>query len=121
MPVVFTNIGDQPCTLRGWPRVELRGPTDPNGPTYQLPESSGTPSSVELPPDGTAQAIITYLKYEHGDSGSLGSTSWTPTSVAITPPGDAISLSAQWTPRDPVLRQDEASHPGTYIGPVTPR
>jgi hypothetical protein len=120
VPVLFTNIGTRTCTLRGWPTAELRGPNDPNGPTYQLPQAAGKPSTVELPVRGTAEAIVTYLKYEPGDMGTLGSTSWRPMTIAITPPGDVGELIAQWTPRDPVLRQDEASHPGTYVAPVTP-
>lgn len=120
VPLVITNTGDQPCTLRGWPAVELRGPNDPNGPTYQLPDAQASPRRVELAVGGSAEALITYLKYEPGDMGSLGSTNWTPTTVAVTPPGEVGRLIVPWTPGDPVLRQDEASHPGTYVGPVLP-
>jgi hypothetical protein len=120
VPVVFTNMGDRPCTLRGWPAVELRGPNDPNGPTYQLSQSPATPKVVTLPVGGTAEALVTYLKYEAGDIGSLGSTDWTPTSTAVTPPGVVGALIMPWATHDPVLRQDGASHPGSYVGPVVP-
>jgi hypothetical protein len=40
--VILTNVSRQPCTLQGYPGVDLVGPDDPMlGPTYSLPRESG--------------------------------------------------------------------------------
>ena len=119
LPLIFTNTGGDPCTLRGVPAVELRGPSDPNGPTYQLQEAPVSVRTVIVPVGGTATAVLTYLTSSAGDTGSLGSTNWVPTQVVITPPGAVGQLTVDWASHDAVLRQDEATHPGTYVGPVT--
>ena len=118
LPLIFTNNGSTPCTLRGYPKAELHGPSDPNGPVYQLPEAPAAVTTVTLTVGGTAEATLTYLKAENGDVGSMGSTHWVPTTVVITPPGSTGQLTASWPSHDPVLRQDEATHPGSYVGPV---
>jgi hypothetical protein len=106
--------------LHGYPTVVLRGPADPNGRVYRIAESPGSARTVRLRAGGTAEAVITYLKSQAGDIGSLGSKNWIPTTLVITLPGDQGRISVGWPSSDPVLRQDEATHPGTYVGPVLP-
>ncbi|SFO06414.1 Protein of unknown function [Pseudonocardia ammonioxydans] len=107
--VVWTNTADRPCTMSGFGGVDLRGPDDPtHGPSYSLPRSSEAASPVHLEPGGTAHTVITWLP--GGD--------WTPTGIAITPPDETRSKTLPW-PGAAVQRQDGATRPGTYIGPVT--
>lgn len=40
-----------------------------------------------------------------------------PAELATTPPGDTAQLTVPWN-GEPVLRQDGATRPGTYIGPL---
>jgi hypothetical protein len=35
----------------------------------------------------------------------------------VTPPNETTSVSLAW-PWSPVLLQDGATHPGTYVGPI---
>ena len=71
-----------------------------------------------VPAGTTATATITVLKAGGGSTGSLGSTSWTPTQLKTIPPGQTQPLTANWPSDLPVLRQDSATHPGTYVNGI---
>lgn len=120
VPLVYTNISSQPCVISGVPGVDLLGPKDPNGTTYSVPRPNADAAQKRytLGPGQKATATLTYLIYTPGSTGSLGSTTWTPTQVVTTPPGDTHQLVTPWTSADTVLRQDSATHPGTFVGPL---
>jgi hypothetical protein len=110
--IVWTNTSSRPCTMSGFGGVDLRGPADPMGTTYSLPRAAKSPTVVRLASGGTAHTTITWLPPQDGPG-------WTPTSVLVTPPDETRSATVRW-PGGPVLRQDGATHPGTYIDPVQP-
>lgn len=116
VPLVYTNTSGHTCTLDGFGGVDLHGPNDANfGPVYSLPRQSATPKLVRLAPGASGHVLITYLV---GD-GTPGPDvdNWRPTTVVATPPDETTQLTVPWS--DDVQRQDAATHPGTYIGPVT--
>lgn len=115
--IVYRNVSDRPCEARGVPGVDLRGPEDPNGPVYSVlrQEDGGTGATLE--PGGSVSATLTYLTGTDGSVGTLGSTGWIPTELVTTPPGDTSQLTVPWN-GDTVLRQDGATRPGTYVGPL---
>jgi hypothetical protein len=109
--VVWKNTSSTACTMTGFGGVDLRGPNDPQfGGTYSLPRSSKKATAVRLPPGGTAHTLITWLPPQDGPG-------WTPTNIVITPPDETSSATVKW-PGGAVLRQDAATHPGTFIDPV---
>ncbi|MEU6700156.1 DUF4232 domain-containing protein [Pseudonocardia sp. NPDC046786] len=104
----WRNTSDQPCTMTGFGGVDLRGPDDPTfGPSYSLPRSAEEPSAITLQPGGTGITTITTLS--GGD--------WTPTEVVVTAPDETTSQTVPWR-GGPVQRQDGATRPGSFIGPV---
>ncbi|MER5669721.1 DUF4232 domain-containing protein [Pseudonocardia alni] len=108
--IVWRNTSDAPCRMTGFGGVDLRGPDDPQwGPSYSLPRAGEQPTPVVVKPGGTAHTVITWLP---GDS-------WTPTDIVVTAPDETTSTTLKWD-QGPVLRQDGATHPGTYIHPVAP-
>lgn len=109
--VILTNISPESCTLRGYPGVDLVGPDDPVfGPTYSLPRQSGDPQPVTLAPGASASSRLTFLPTPDG---------WVPNTIVVTPPDATTQLEVPWIPGGiSVLRQDAATHPGTYIGPL---
>nr|WP_205267127.1 DUF4232 domain-containing protein [Mycolicibacterium sphagni] len=111
--VIFTNLSSQPCTLQGYPGVDLIGPDDPMwGPDYQLPRQAGVPQAVTLEPGAAATSRLTFLPDPDG---------WVPNTIAVTLPNAPGRLEAPWIAGGvPVARQDAASHPGSYIGPLQP-
>lgn len=106
--LAWRNTSDRPCTMTGFGGVDLRGPDDPRfGPSYSLPRSSGQPTTITLRPGGTAITTITTLT--GGD--------WTPTDVVATAPDGTSAKTVPWR-GGPVQRQDGATRPGSFIGPV---
>ncbi|MBB5857807.1 DUF4232 domain-containing protein [Amycolatopsis umgeniensis] len=118
VPVTFKNISSHTCGLHGVPGVDLVGPDDPNGPVYHLPRVDNGVRVNEVPPGSTATATVTVLTQDPGSVGSGGSTSWTPAKLVTTPPGQAEALSADWPSGLPVLRQDAATHPGSWVNGI---
>lgn len=110
--VVWTNTSTSGCLMDGFGGVDLQGPDDPMGRTYSLPRTSATPESFTLAPGHAAHTTITWLPPQDGPG-------WTPTTILATPPDETRSARLDW-PGGAVLRQDGATHPGTYIGPVSP-
>jgi hypothetical protein len=71
-----------------------------------------TPTRLDLQPGATAHANLTYLSPEQGDANVF-----TPTRLLVTPPGEVNAITLEWT-RGPVLDQQAATHPGTYVTAV---
>ena len=115
LEVVLTNVSQQSCTLRGYPGVDLVGPDDPMwGPVYSLPREDGDPQPFTLEPGASATSILTFGQPSTPDR-------WVPTSIVVTPPDATSQLEVPWIPGDmAVQRQDGATHPATYIGPLQP-
>lgn len=122
VPLVFTNTSAKPCELYGVPGVDLVGPRDPNGTTYSLrrPGADAAQQRITLAPRQSAHSVLTYLTDTPGSEGSLGSRNWVPVQVVTTPPGDTHQLVTPWTTGDSVLRQDSATRPGSFVGPIAP-
>lgn len=110
--VILTNISEQACTMQGYPGVDLVGPDDPVfGPTYSMPRQAGDPQPFTLDPWADALSYLTFLP------GSPDG--WVPSTIVVTPPDATTQLETSWNvPGTSVLRQDGATHPGTYIGPL---
>ena len=111
--VILTNTSSQTCTLQGYPGVDLIGPDDPMwGPDYQLPQQAGDPQPVTLAPGASAASRLTFLPDPNG---------WVPNTIAVTLPNAPGRLETPWIGGGvPVARQDAATHPGTYVGPLLP-
>jgi hypothetical protein len=113
LAVVLTNVSQQSCTLQGYPGVDLVGPDTPMwGPVFSLRRQSGDPQPLTLAPGASATSVLTFIGPSTPDR-------WVPASIVVTPPDATTQLEVAWIPGDfAVLRQDGATHPGTYIGPL---
>ncbi|MFI1097693.1 DUF4232 domain-containing protein [Streptomyces sp. NPDC020917] len=107
--ITMTNHGSRTCTMKGYPGIDLTGA----GQTWSLSrQTSVTPHLVTLRPGGRTTFTITYLPYAAGDGRKLDVKT-----IVITPPNETTSAKVAWE-FQPVLLQDGATHPGTYVGPV---
>ncbi|MFC0436719.1 DUF4232 domain-containing protein [Kutzneria buriramensis] len=118
VPLTFKNISAHTCALYGVPDVSLIGPDDPNGTTYQLIGTDNGVQHNDVEPGMTATATVTVLQPGGDSVGSMGSKTWTPTKVQATPPGQQQALTAAWPSSVAVLRQDSATHPGTFVNGI---
>jgi len=115
LEVILTNISPQSCTLQGYPGVDLVGPDVPMwGPVFSLTRQSGDPQPFTLEPGASATSILTI------GAPSLPEDFWYPATLVVTPPDATTQLQMPWIPYTPVLRQDGATSPATYIGPLQP-
>ncbi|MEV7037357.1 DUF4232 domain-containing protein [Amycolatopsis sp. NPDC051061] len=113
IPLTYRNTSDHTCGLYGVPGVDLVGPDDATfGPVYHLPRVDNGVKYNEVPAGTTASATITVLK------AAAGEPAWTPAKLNTIPPGQTSALTAKWPSDLPVLRQDAATHPGTYVNGI---
>jgi hypothetical protein len=115
LPLIYTNTSSRACLLRGIPGLDLRGPSDPNGPVYTLTRQDRGGPGVMLAPHASATARLVILSDEPGSNGSLGSTNWVPTQLVTIPPGETTPLTVPWPSGLTVSRQDSATRPGSWI------
>ncbi|MFI9456683.1 DUF4232 domain-containing protein [Amycolatopsis sp. NPDC052450] len=118
VPLTFENVSPRACGLHGVPDVDLVGPADPNGPVYHLPRVADGEPGTEVPPGSTATATVTVLSRTSGSTGSQGSPAWTPSKLVTVPPGQTEALSVDWPSGLPVLRQDAATRPGSWVSGI---
>ncbi len=108
---------EAPCRISGFPEVELIGPVYPMfGSIYALLDQAGHSQSTVLRSGETAHAILTWLPP------STRRDRWVPGYIRVVVPtnrGPSFAMALPWR-FGPVLRQDAATHPGTYIGPLRP-
>ena len=109
----YTNIAETPCATTGYPGATLTGPPHPNlGNEFVLQRSTiRGPVSLVLAPGESAIADLTVLTVSPGTDGA-----WLPTQLLTTAPDDTVAVALPWPPTMTVLRQDGATHPGSYIG-----
>jgi hypothetical protein len=117
LSLVYTNTSSRSCTLTGIPGLDLHGPADPNGPVYTLRRSPDKGATLTLAPGASASARLVILSDSPGSFGSEGSRNWVPTQLVTIPPGETTPLTVPWPAGLTVMRQDEATHPGSWIGP----
>jgi hypothetical protein len=113
IPLTYRNTTDHTCGLYGVPGVDLVGPDDATfGPVYHLPRVDNGVKYNEVTAGTTASATITVVKP------AAGEPAWTPAKLNTIPPGQTTALTAKWPADLPVLRQDAATHPGSYVNGI---
>ncbi|MEU8631740.1 DUF4232 domain-containing protein [Amycolatopsis sp. NPDC048633] len=113
VPLTYRNTSDHTCGLYGVPGVDLVGPDDATfGPVYHLPRVDNGVKYNEVTAGTTASATITVVKP------AAGEPAWTPAKLNTIPPGQTSALTAEWPADLPVLRQDAATHPGSYVNGI---
>jgi len=111
VPVVVTNVSSTPCSLLGFPGVDLGSPA---AQPLSLVRAAGTPKRIVLVPGQQAHAVLTYLSGPDPTCDTAGA--WTPTTVTITPPDETTSVQLVWPGGSVDDCQGGATHPGSYIG-----
>ena len=113
--VVANTPYETPCRVSGFPDVELIGPVYPTfGSIYVMPDQAGQSQTIVLRSGQSAHAVLTWLPP------SSRRDRWVPGYIRVvvaTTRGPSFAMALPWR-FGAVLRQDGATHPGTYIGPL---
>jgi hypothetical protein len=110
VPVVFTNRSGAPCVLRGYPGARFDGE---DGSTWDLPRTKEAIPSTTLGPQEQAGATLTYLSASNAEG-------WHVKTLSVTPPNTTDTQQLEWR-EGPVVKQDGATHPGSFLGPIKPQ
>lgn len=116
----FKNKSNAPCTIYGFPGVEVSGPSNGTTHTYDENHRKGTPTHLTLQPGKTATATLTYWKVTGvAEAGCpTGDGQWVPNQIKTTLPDDTNSFTAPWNgiPFDDC--QTGTANPGDSITPL---
>lgn len=113
----FKNIGSGSCTMEGFPGFVLVGPISDGSSTFSPIHQVVIPRLVVVGPGQWAHAVFTALP---GPDICDDGIAWSPTNVRVTAPNDIASQILAFGSAAVDNCQNEAAHPGTYIGPVQP-
>ncbi|MBO1338038.1 DUF4232 domain-containing protein [Streptomyces sp. VRA16 Mangrove soil] len=113
--LLFTNVGKRTCTVQGHPGVDL---VNAKGETWNVAWQKQTAEKVTLKPGVATMAQLTFLPISPSST-APDQQPFLPVTVKVTPPDTTATASLAWPWQDiAVLRQDSATHPGTFISTV---
>lgn len=110
----FTNQSKRTCTLSGFAGVDMIGAQETDG-TWSLARSSKTPEKMVLGQGDTTDFSIILLPV--ADS-TPQKNKFVPAKFLVTPPNETEHFTLKWPFGGQILKQDGATHPGTYLNPV---
>ncbi|MEU4205221.1 DUF4232 domain-containing protein [Streptomyces sp. NPDC045470] len=108
--IVLTNTSGRTCKIGGFAGVDLT--PDGGGPSWSLARSAAKHGSIVLGPGDSTDFTINLGMAKENEEGS-----WKPATVAVTPPDETTALTLKW-PWGPLVHQDGASHPATFVHPI---
>ncbi|MFF3273518.1 DUF4232 domain-containing protein [Streptomyces chrestomyceticus] len=108
--IVLTNTSGRTCKIGGFAGVDLK--PDAGGRSWSLARSSAKHGSIVLGPGDSTDFTINLGMAKENAEGS-----WKPATVAVTPPNETTALILKW-PWGPLVHQDGATHPATFVNPI---
>ncbi|GAA1947587.1 DUF4232 domain-containing protein [Amycolatopsis minnesotensis] len=111
LPIMLTNQGGTACVVRGFPGVRLDGA---DGTSWDMRRTTEAKKPMTLAPGQHTSANLTYLV----DDTPGG---WKIAKMAVTPPHTYNTQILDWPVGRALVKQDGATHPGTYISPIQVR
>ncbi|WP_181793555.1 DUF4232 domain-containing protein [Streptomyces sp. WELS2] len=112
--VWFTNKSNHTCTLSGFAGVDMVGTQKTDG-TWSLARSSKKPTKITLGRGATADFSISLLPVA---ASTPQKEKFVPAKFLVTPPNETEHFTLKWPFGGQILKQDGATHPGTYLNPV---
>ncbi|MGI5456099.1 DUF4232 domain-containing protein [Streptomyces sp. CA-249302] len=110
----FTNKSSRTCTLSGFAGVDMVGAQTTDG-TWSLARSSKKPVKVTLERGATVDFSIELLPVAKS---TPKKEKFVPAKFLVTPPNETKHFTLKWPFGGQILKQDGATHPGTYVNPV---
>ncbi|MFF8670144.1 DUF4232 domain-containing protein [Streptomyces sp. NPDC015242] len=110
----FTNRSNRTCTLSGFAGVDMIGAQKTDG-TWSLARSSKAPVTMTLEQGDTVDFSITLLPVA---ASTPQKEKFVPAKFLVTPPNETEHFTLSWPFGGQILKQDAATHPGTYLNPI---
>lgn len=110
----FTNQSKRTCTLSGFAGVDMIGAQTTDG-TWSLVRSSKKPEKMILKQGDTVDFSINLLPVAKS---TPQKEKFVPVKFLVTPPNETEHFTLKWPFGGQILKQDGATHPGTYLNPV---
>ncbi|MCS0605838.1 DUF4232 domain-containing protein [Streptomyces sp. LP11] len=110
----FTNKSARTCTLSGFAGVDMVGAQKIDG-TWSLARSAKKPPKLTLAPGDTVDFSVTLLPVAKS---TPQKEKFVPSKFLVTPPNEMTHFTLTWPFGGQLLRQDAATHPGTYLNPI---
>ncbi|MEU1512928.1 DUF4232 domain-containing protein [Streptomyces sp. NPDC005811] len=110
----FTNKSERTCTLSGFAGVDMVGAQTTDG-TWSLARSSKASETMVLEQGDTVDFGITLLPVA---ASTPKAQKFVPSKFLVTPPNETTHFTLTWPFGGQILKQDAATHPGTYLDPI---
>ncbi|WP_369227873.1 DUF4232 domain-containing protein [Streptomyces sp. R39] len=110
----FTNKSNRTCTLSGFAGVDMVGAQRTDG-TWSLVRSAKRPTKITLGRGDTTDFSINLLPVARS---TPQKEKFVPATFLVTPPNETKHFTLKWPFGGQILKQDGATHPGTYLNPV---
>ncbi|MCX4091988.1 DUF4232 domain-containing protein [Nocardia sp. alder85J] len=96
--VAFQNISAHPCTLLGFPDIEMIGQADSGPEDVHLPTTTYKPAILEtlLPQQTVTDTIVNIYVRTPADPDRATSATFVPAHLLVTPPGETGSVTLGW-------------------------
>ncbi|MFD7669163.1 DUF4232 domain-containing protein [Streptomyces sp. NPDC059788] len=108
--IVLTNKSSRSCKIGGFAGVDLT--SENGGQRWSLTRSSAKHGSITLGPGDSTDFTVSLGMAKDDDEGS-----YQPAHAVVTPPDETTSLTLKW-PWGPLVHQDGATHPATFVNPI---
>ncbi|MGW7555873.1 DUF4232 domain-containing protein, partial [Streptomyces rimosus] len=79
---------------------------------WSLARSSAKHGSITLGPGDSTDFTLNLAMAKNNEEGS-----WKPQTVAVAPPNETTALTLKWL-WGPLIHQDGATHPTTFVNPI---
>ncbi|PKW12358.1 Protein of unknown function [Streptomyces sp. 1222.5] len=110
----FTNQSNRSCTLSGFAGVDMIGAQKTDS-TWSLVRSAKKPEKMVLGHGDTVDFSINLLPVARS---TPQKEKFVPAKFLVTPPNETKHFALKWPFGGQILKQDGATHPGTYVNPV---
>ncbi|MFJ4963404.1 DUF4232 domain-containing protein [Streptomyces sp. NPDC088729] len=114
--LLLTNTGKRTCTVKGHMGVDLIAA---NKDRWSLARQKKVSERITLRPGTATMAELTFLPWNAEEQEGSGAEEFKPVKVAMTPPNTTTTTTVSWPwPSLGLIRQDGATHPGTWVSPL---
>ncbi|MEV5957907.1 DUF4232 domain-containing protein [Streptomyces sp. NPDC051987] len=110
----FTNRSRHACTLSGFAGVDMVGAQRTDG-TWSLVRSAKKPAKITLKQGDTVDFSVALLPVARS---TPAKQKFVPATFLVTPPNETKHFTLKWPFGGQILKQDGATHPGTYVNPI---